>query len=93
MYLVCSGRGNNTHAYTHSVLDGHHVFLNLQTHKFYCIPDNYEIIDSSLEDIIVCILHLKSCLIFGNRSHVFFQVIMFIYIKYSGVYLLNFEKR
>ncbi|KAK7111213.1 ubiquitin carboxyl-terminal hydrolase 39-like isoform X2 [Littorina saxatilis] len=54
--LVCGkyfqGRGNNTHAYTHSVLEGHHVFLNLQTQKFYCIPDNYQIIDSSLEDII-----------------------------------------
>jgi len=54
--LVCGkyfqGRGNNTHAYTHSVLEGHHVFLNLLTQKFYCIPDNYQIIDSSLDDII-----------------------------------------
>ena len=39
-----SGRGNNTHAYTHSVSDGHHVFLNLLTLRFYCLPDNYEII-------------------------------------------------
>lgn len=31
----------------------HHVFLNLHTLKFYCLPDNYEIIDSSLEDITV----------------------------------------
>ncbi|WAQ96582.1 SNUT2-like protein [Mya arenaria] len=46
------GRGNKSHAYTHSVQDAHHVFLNLSTHKFYCIPDNYEIIDSSLDDII-----------------------------------------
>ncbi|XP_045213860.2 U4/U6.U5 tri-snRNP-associated protein 2-like [Mercenaria mercenaria] len=54
--LVCGkyfqGRGKMSHAYTHSVQDSHHVFLNLSTHKFYCIPDNYEIIDSSLEDII-----------------------------------------
>ncbi|XP_059163825.1 U4/U6.U5 tri-snRNP-associated protein 2-like [Physella acuta] len=54
--MVCGkyfqGRGNNTHAYTHSVFEGHHVFLNLQTQKFYCLPDNYQIIDSSLEDII-----------------------------------------
>lgn len=46
--LVCGkyfqGRGTNTHAYTHSVAEGHHVFLNLQTLKFYCLPDNYEII-------------------------------------------------
>ncbi|KAL3877260.1 hypothetical protein ACJMK2_034993 [Sinanodonta woodiana] len=54
--LVCGryfqGRGPKSHAYTHSVQEGHHVFLNLETHKFYCLPDNYEIIDSSLEDII-----------------------------------------
>ncbi|CAE1313444.1 USP39 [Acanthosepion pharaonis] len=54
--LVCGkyfqGRGTKSHAYTHSVQDGHRVYLNLQTQKFYCLPDNYEIIDSSLEDII-----------------------------------------
>lgn len=46
--LVCGkyfqGRGTNTHAYTHSVAESHHVFLNLHTLKFYCLPDNYEII-------------------------------------------------
>ncbi|XP_040573387.1 ubiquitin carboxyl-terminal hydrolase 39 [Lepeophtheirus salmonis] len=55
--LVCGkyfqGRGRNTHAYVHSVSDGRHrVYLNLETKKFYCLPDNYEIIDSSLADII-----------------------------------------
>lgn len=53
--LVCGkyfqGRGKKSHAYTHSVEINHHVFLNLRTLKFYCLPDNYEIIDSSLEDI------------------------------------------
>ncbi|KAG8224993.1 hypothetical protein J437_LFUL006004 [Ladona fulva] len=53
--LVCGkyfqGRGTNTHAYLHSVGESHHVFLNLHTLKFYCLPDNYEIIDSSLDDI------------------------------------------
>ncbi|XP_055387296.1 U4/U6.U5 tri-snRNP-associated protein 2 [Condylostylus longicornis] len=53
--LVCGkyfqGRGTNTHAYTHSVCESHHVFINLQTLRFYCLPDNYEIIDSSLDDI------------------------------------------
>jgi hypothetical protein len=39
-----SGRGQNTFAYTHSVAESHHVFLNLLTLKFYCLPDNYEII-------------------------------------------------
>lgn len=54
--LVCGkyfqGRGKLSHAYTHSVLESHHVFLNLLTQKFYCLPDNYQIIDSSLDDII-----------------------------------------
>ncbi|EFX84034.1 hypothetical protein DAPPUDRAFT_187802 [Daphnia pulex] len=53
--LVCGkyfqGRGPSTHAYLHSVGEGHHVFLNLHTLRFYCLPDNYEIIDSSLDDI------------------------------------------
>lgn len=53
--LVCGkyfqGRGQHSHAYTHSVQVGHHVFINLHTLKFYCLPDNYEIIDPSLEDI------------------------------------------
>lgn len=53
--LVCGryyqGRGPSTHAYVHSVAEGHHVFLNLESLKFFCLPDNYEIIDPSLEDI------------------------------------------
>lgn len=54
--LVCGkyfqGRGRATHALTHSVSEFHHVFLNLETHKFYCLPDNYEIEDPSLNDIL-----------------------------------------
>jgi U4/U6.U5 tri-snRNP-associated protein 2 len=53
--LVCGlyfqGRGVNTPAYVHSGETSHHVYMNLNTLKFYCIPDNYEIIDSSLDDI------------------------------------------
>uniref|UniRef100_A0A8R1DKB5 UBP-type domain-containing protein n=1 Tax=Caenorhabditis japonica TaxID=281687 RepID=A0A8R1DKB5_CAEJA len=53
--MVCGkyfqGRGTNTHAYTHALETDHHVFLNLSTLKFYCLPDNYEIVDPSLEDI------------------------------------------
>lgn len=48
-----AGRGQKTHAYTHSVDIDHRVFLNLSTLRFYCLPDNYEIIDSSLDDIKV----------------------------------------
>ena len=58
--LVCGkyfqGRGTNTHAYTHSVAEAHHVFLNLLNLRFYCLPDNYEIIDSSL-DVRYCNLN------------------------------------
>lgn len=55
--MVCGkyfqGRGTNTHAYTHALDTEHRVFLNLSTLKFYCLPDNYEIIDPSLDDIKV----------------------------------------
>ena len=53
--LVCGqifqGRGRQTPAYTHSVQNFHHVFMNLHNAKIYCLPDNYEVIDSSLRDI------------------------------------------
>jgi len=53
--LVCGkyfqGRGEHSFAYTHSLHVGHHVYMNLHTLKFYCLPDNYEIEDSSLDDI------------------------------------------
>ncbi|KAK8964112.1 putative F-box protein [Platanthera guangdongensis] len=53
--LVCGkyyqGRGLNSHAYTHSLEVGHHVYINLQTEKVYCLPDGYEVNDTSLDDI------------------------------------------
>lgn len=53
--LVCGkyyqGRGLNSHAYTHSLEIGHHVYINLQTEKVYCLPDGYEVNDPSLDDI------------------------------------------
>ncbi|ONK69253.1 uncharacterized protein A4U43_C05F20920 [Asparagus officinalis] len=53
--LVCGkyfqGRGLSSHAYTHSLEAGHHVYINLQTEKVYCLPDGYEINDPSLDDI------------------------------------------
>ncbi|KAJ0388623.1 hypothetical protein P43SY_010727 [Pythium insidiosum] len=40
--LVCGkyfqGRGRNTHAFTHSVQAGHHVFINLHNDRIYCLP-------------------------------------------------------
>ncbi|OMO97382.1 Peptidase C19, ubiquitin carboxyl-terminal hydrolase 2 [Corchorus olitorius] len=53
--LVCGkyyqGRGKKSHAYTHSLEAGHHVYINLGTEKVYCLPDGYEINDPSLDDI------------------------------------------
>lgn len=53
--LVCGkffrGRSPQTPAYTHSVQDGHFVFVHLSDSTFYCLPDNYKIEDPSLMDI------------------------------------------
>ncbi|KAK3218881.1 hypothetical protein Dsin_012851 [Dipteronia sinensis] len=53
--LVCGkyyqGRGQKSHAYTHSLEAGHHIYINLRTEKVYCLPDGYEISDTSLDDI------------------------------------------
>ncbi|KAK8808502.1 hypothetical protein WA158_008403 [Blastocystis sp. Blastoise] len=53
--LVCGlylqGRGESTYAYSHSVQMDHHVFMNIETQRFYCLPDNYEVIDDTLNDI------------------------------------------
>eukprot|EP01080_Neovahlkampfia_damariscottae_P006841 gene6841-11002_t len=54
--LVCGkyfqGRGNKTPAYFHSLQENHYVFLNVNSSKVYCIPDDYEINHPSLNDII-----------------------------------------
>ena len=53
--LVCGkyfqGRGKHTQAYTHALQEGHHVFMNLTDGCTYCLPDGYEVVDSSLKDI------------------------------------------
>eukprot|EP00879_Flechtneria_rotunda_P014794 GHRR01015458.1.p1 GENE.GHRR01015458.1~~GHRR01015458.1.p1 ORF type:complete len:604 (+),score=171.22 GHRR01015458.1:206-2017(+) len=49
---VClQGRGLNTQAYTHSLETSHHMFMKLDNGKVYCLPDNYEVVDRSLDDI------------------------------------------
>ena len=57
--LVCGkfflGRGRGTPAYTHSVQCSHFVFMNISSEieenfaKAYCLPDGYEIQDTSLQ--------------------------------------------
>mmetsp|Transcript_43354 Transcript_43354/g.130013 ORF Transcript_43354/g.130013 Transcript_43354/m.130013 type:complete len:540 (-) Transcript_43354:664-2283(-) len=53
--LVCGkyfqGRGLSTQAYTHSLETGHHMFIKLDSGRVYCLPDNYEVHDRSLDDI------------------------------------------
>jgi U4/U6.U5 tri-snRNP-associated protein 2 len=53
--LVCgrlfSGRGQMTPAHTHSLQADHHVFANVATRRMYCLPEDYEIEDASLDDI------------------------------------------
>lgn len=53
--LVCGkffrGRGQHTPAYTHSVDEGHFVYVHLARGTFHCLPDDYEIKDASLADI------------------------------------------
>eukprot|EP00920_Eleutheroschizon_duboscqi_P000839 GHVT01002133.1.p1 GENE.GHVT01002133.1~~GHVT01002133.1.p1 ORF type:complete len:390 (-),score=51.72 GHVT01002133.1:3387-4556(-) len=53
--LVCGkyfqGRGKNTYAYTHALEENHYVYIDLESCRFYCLPDDYEIIDASLGDI------------------------------------------
>lgn len=46
------GKGKNTQAYTHSLEEQHHVYISLATDcKIWCLPDNYEVEDASLNDI------------------------------------------
>ena len=53
--LVCAkyfqGRGKDTPAYIHSMEHEHHLFINLLDGKIWCVPDNYEVVDSGLDDI------------------------------------------
>ncbi|KAM0748779.1 cysteine proteinase [Meredithblackwellia eburnea MCA 4105] len=46
-----TGRGKSSPAYRHAVGEDHHVFINLTTQKVYVLPDSYEVLDPSLDDI------------------------------------------
>ena len=53
--LICGkyfqGRARGSPAYTHSLENGHSVYMNLTNRKIYCLPDDYEVVDPSLDDI------------------------------------------
>lgn len=45
------GRGPTSHAYAHALDGDHHLFINLQTGKVYCLPEMYVVEDPGLADI------------------------------------------
>mmetsp|Transcript_8659 Transcript_8659/g.14930 ORF Transcript_8659/g.14930 Transcript_8659/m.14930 type:complete len:501 (+) Transcript_8659:1-1503(+) len=45
------GRSLGTQAYTHALETGHHMYMKLENGKVYCLPDNYEVVDRSLDDV------------------------------------------
>ena len=45
------GCGKSTYAYTHALEESHHLFINLKNQKIICLPENYEVVDSSLNNI------------------------------------------
>lgn len=53
--LVCGkyfqGRGKSSHAYFHALNSDHHVFINLHSHQVYALPEGYEVLHASLDDI------------------------------------------
>ena len=55
--MVCGkyfqGRGIGTPARIHALDCDHHVFINLDTRKIYCLPDDYEVEDNSFDDVKV----------------------------------------
>lgn len=63
--LVCGiyfqGRTPNTYAYMHSIDFDHHVFVNMHNKRIYCLPDDYEVFDASLNDIKVRATHFHPC--------------------------------
>ena len=52
VYGKCfQGKGQKSHAYTHSLEAGHYVYINLCTKKACYLLDGYEVNDPSLDDI------------------------------------------
>ena len=49
--IFISGRGKGTPAFNHSLEKQHQLFMHLETLKAYSLPDNVEVIDSTLDDI------------------------------------------
>eukprot|EP01112_Ceratiomyxa_fruticulosa_P015202 TRINITY_DN4448_c0_g2_i3.p1 TRINITY_DN4448_c0_g2~~TRINITY_DN4448_c0_g2_i3.p1 ORF type:complete len:520 (-),score=144.91 TRINITY_DN4448_c0_g2_i3:46-1542(-) len=54
--LVCGkyfqGKSKTSPAHFHSLEANHHVFIHLENKRVICLPEDYEVLDSSLADII-----------------------------------------
>lgn len=48
---MLQGRGQQTHAFTHALETGHHMFMKLSDGRVYCLPEGYEVDDRSLDAI------------------------------------------
>ena len=53
--LVCGkyfeGIGTESHSFIHSLEKDHHLFIHLETQEILCLPDNFHVYDSDLDDI------------------------------------------
>ena len=85
---LLQGRGRNTHAYTHALETNHRVFLNLESKRFYCLPDGYEIIDPSLSDIIY-VLNPTFTSKVGGPAIFFSTCLLCIYAAYSDAQVIK----
>ena len=45
------GRGQKSPAYFHALNTGHYLYMNVENGQVFCLPDNYEVHDSTLNDI------------------------------------------
>ena len=45
------GKGQNSHAYFHALQYDHHVFMSLETQRIFVLPETYEVLENSLNDI------------------------------------------
>jgi len=51
MSAPAQGRGQQTHAFTHALETGHHMYMKLADGRVYCLPEGYEVDDRSLDAI------------------------------------------
>lgn len=74
--LICGkyfqGRGRSSYAYTHSLDQDHHVFINISSLRVYVLPESYEVHNKTLQDIkyVVNPTYTKEDVMKLDREHV-----------------------